>query len=137
MPLTKALGGDIARLGAVDVLSRGAKLGNVKGPGGGFKDSPLAGSLLGENQLNNVNIARNDTTDPLNATPSAADAMVIAIPNDTPVISVAAISTSPDIGGGGDGSGASSPGDPGDAPGAPGDPGGGPDGGDGSGSGSD
>jgi len=44
--MNTTLGGAQVQLSAFDKLASTGKLGNVYGPGGGFKKSPLAGSLV-------------------------------------------------------------------------------------------
>jgi len=102
---TKKLGTPSAgspRLGQRDLLSKRGKLGNVYAVGGGFKDSPLAGSML-ENGIF-------DLTDVVVERPTAAAVDAAATP-------VAAAAVAPESIGGGVGDTGSSPGsgDGGDA----------------------
>lgn len=70
------LGGDATQLAAPDILSRAGVMGNPYGPKGGFADSPLAGSMVGAGQLNQITVVRNDMVDPLNVAPTQADVLI-------------------------------------------------------------
>jgi hypothetical protein len=83
------------RLGQRDLLSKRGKLGNVYAIGGGFKDSPLAGSMLDNGIF--------DLTDVVVERPTAAAVDASATP-------VAAAAVAPESIGGGVGDTGSSPG---------------------------
>lgn len=57
MPLSKLLGGRPGRLDKFATLGQFGKLGNVYGLDGGFKDSPLGGSMLETESALNVSEA--------------------------------------------------------------------------------
>lgn len=133
---TRKLGGSVATLAIRDSFSTTASLGNPRGAKGGYLKSPLMGSMVASQQLNNLNLPKNNMIDPLGLEPDAQDLLVVSLPTASIIaLTVAEIvstdpvaagtgggTVAPSPGGEGSGGGGAAPGDgPGPGPGAPGD----------------
>jgi hypothetical protein len=120
------LGGAQVQLSQADILSDRGIMGNVYGPGGGFKDSPLAGSQVRTQSDLAVSKANLGEPDPLR--PLSDFAIIKTAAPVSPAAIAAAVASAPEVsdfssGGAGDASGGDGPG-PGGAPGGgPGDAG--------------
>lgn len=106
MATNAILGGAQAQLSQADILSSRGIMGNVYGPGGGFKDSPLAGSQVKTKSNLEVTTAQSGQPDPPKALSD------FAIVKTTAPVSVAVIAAVSNIDvlnniniGGGDSSG--------------------------------